>query len=265
MSNDVHAQLVPNSEISIISLSPNHSKSTNLNPDYYACFKNELIFGCQDMTLREAKLLRIVISQILSDENEMKPYKIKLTELAKILNLQPSSLRRDAEKMCDNLHKRVITIKNDDDTWEKYNWLSHSRYDGTYIHIKLSDDLKPFLLQLKNNFTKIQLRETIPFSSYYGLRIYEMIKSEWNRRLKTIKSVMFYIDDLRKLFDLNGRLKTFSHFKNCVIIPAVESINNNEQALFTVDADYITEHGKTVKAVNFFIYPRQTGSLEDIL
>lgn len=223
---------------------------------FYACFRNDLINARQTSTLREAKLLRIVISQVLQDATDFKTYKIKVKDLAKMLDLDPSSMYRDAKKLCEGLHKRVLYIENSKGEWEMLNWISHSCYKDSYIQISLSEQLRPYLLQLERDFTKIQVREFVKFSSFYGLRIYECLKSEWKRRYMKVTKFKFDIQRLRTLLDGENKLTTFSHFKQRALIPAVESINNNEAALFDVEMEFITGYKKAVTDVVFKIKPR---------
>lgn len=234
------------------------SEEVDRTKSFYACFRNDLINARQTSTLREAKLLRIVISQVLQDATDFKNYKIKVKDLAKMLDLDPSSMYRDAKKICEGLHKRYISIERPDGTWEMFNWVSRSYYDKSYIHISLSDDLKPFLLQLERDFTKIQVQEFVKFSSFYGLRIYECLKSEWKRRYMKVTKFKFDVQHLRLLLDGENKLTTFSHFKQRALVPAVDSINNNDSALFDVEMELVTGYKKAVTHVIFHITPRKS-------
>lgn len=230
---------------------------------FYACFRNDIITAKQTSTIREAKLLRIVISQILQDATDFKNYKIKVTDLAKILDLDSSSLYRDARKLCEGLHKRYLSIDKGNGEWEMLSWVSRSYYKDSYIHICLSEDLKPYLLQLKKDFTKIQVQEFVKFSSFYGLRVYECLKSEWKRHRMRQTKFKFDVSVLRAILDGENKLKTYSHLKQRALIPAIEAINSNEATQFTVEMDTVTGYKKAVTAVIFKITPRSKDDHED--
>lgn len=58
-------------------------------------------------------------------------------------------------------------------------WISKARIvskSGT-IELKLDDDLAPYLLQLKKNFTAYSLYNIMGMKSKYSPRLYELIKS----------------------------------------------------------------------------------------
>jgi len=224
--------------------------------DFWVCFKNEFVSAKQTPGLREAKLLRVVISQVLSDAKDFKSYKVRIKDLAKLMNIKPSSLYRDVKELCENLHKRIISIERPDGTWETFNWVQLSFYDGEYIHIMLSDQLKPYLLDLQYNFTRVQMREIAEFSSLYGLRIYEMIKSEWTRRKKKPRKFTFSIARLRIVLDIGSKLTYWSHFKTRVIVAAVDSINSNPAAWFSIVDTSYTKTGKEITEVTFTIDPK---------
>lgn len=263
-----------NTDIAVIDSNDNNvvevidaSNGALLRDDFYACFKNDLVKARQTTTLREAKLLRIIISQVVEDATDFKTFKVKAADLAELLELKSSSIYRDAKKICESLHTKYISIQNEDGTWENFNWICHSYYDNAYIHITLSDQLKPYLLNLDANFTKVKVKEIIKFNSFYGLRIYEMLKSEWDRRYHNVNNFKYKVAYLRQILDGEKKLKTFSHFKERVLVPAVDSINNNPYALFSVSIKYDTGYKRAVEYVTFTISPRNDNSnaLETIL
>lgn len=253
--NDLEIAFIDNKQLVEIENAPTE---VLMRDDFYACFKNDLVKSRQTTTLREAKLLRIIISQVVNDATDFKTFKVKVSDLAELLELKPSSLYRDAKKICENLHTKYISIQNPDGTWENFNWICHSYYDNAYIHITLSDQLKPYLLNLDADFTKIQVKEIIKFNSFYGLRIYEILKSEWNRRYQKVVRFKYKIDYLRQMLDSEKKYRSYPHFKERVLVAAIDSINSNPNVLFDVSADYVLGYKKAVDSVIFNIKPRTT-------
>ena len=84
--------------------------------------------------------------------------------------------------------------------------------------------MKPFLLQLKSNFTKYELYWTLNFKSKYTIRLYELIKSiHFNETEEFRKD--YTLDELRRLLDAEN-YKLFADFKRRVLVPSIEEINH---------------------------------------
>lgn len=105
-------------------------------------------------------------------------------------------------------------------------WIERPFFDvnsGT-IQIKLDSLLKPYLLQLKDNFTQYELLWTLNFKSKYTIRLYELVKSIHFDDLAAYDTTLG-LDELKRMLDA-GKYKTYKDFKVRVLIPAVKEIND---------------------------------------
>ena len=83
--------------------------------------------------------------------------------------------------------------------------------------------MKPFLLQLKENFTSYELIFTLKFSSKYSIRLYELICSIHYHDLETYKR-NYGLDELRQLLGAEN-YTTWQALKERVLVPAMNEIN----------------------------------------
>ena len=83
--------------------------------------------------------------------------------------------------------------------------------------------MKPYLLQLKKNFTTYELIFTLRFRSKYSIRLYELISSIHYHTLESYTR-KYTIDELRQLMGATT-YKTWQTFKTRALIPAVNEIN----------------------------------------
>ena len=93
--------------------------------------------------------------------------------------------------------------------------------------------MKPYLLQLKENFTRYELIYTLYFKSKYTIRLYELVNSIHYRELEEYRSV-FSLEELRKA--LGGETYTeYRDFKRRVLDVAVNEINahSDKQVSYT--------------------------------
>lgn len=142
---------------------------------------NSMILGRQDLTLNEAKLVRIAIMQILAHDMDFSPYKITPSEFAMMVgNSDPKNVYHRAADICDSLLKKQLEVVGNAGKWLKINWVSYCVYDTIQkeIHIKLNEDLKPFLIGLveKGLYTQYEGQYALSMSSVYALRLYELIE-----------------------------------------------------------------------------------------
>jgi len=73
------------------------------NKNFYVVMDNKLIKGKQDLSLQEAKILHLVITQIVKEDNDFKTFNCRISELADFLQIDSSNLYRDIRNICLSL------------------------------------------------------------------------------------------------------------------------------------------------------------------
>ena len=141
---------------------------------------NILLKGRQNLNLNQARLVRLLIAQIIANDVEFKPYEVSINEFSKIIgNESGSNLYKRAKSFCDDLQTKRVSIHLPDGSWQSIVWVPTCSYDAhsKKIKIRLNDDLKPYLLNLveQGYYTQYVLENVMYFISVYALRIYELI------------------------------------------------------------------------------------------
>lgn len=175
------------------------NKKLKLDENYFSVCANALIKANQKMTLREMQLIQIAISQICKEDTELFTYTTTAVELARFLGVSRQSIYKDYAEITRKLLKNIITIDYED-TVKSFQWLSYAEYNrkNHTITIKLHDELKPFLLGLNKLYTQIDLNTIIKFKSYYALRLYQLLLSEYGQSKKT--TFKMSIDEIRNFY-----------------------------------------------------------------
>jgi plasmid replication initiation protein len=119
--------------------------------------------------------------------------------------------------------------------------------NGT-IKIKINEYMRPFLVQLKDHFTKYELFYTLAMRNKYSLRMYELLKSYEN-----LQKRVFDFHELSKL--LFAESYEFYDFKRRVLEPAIKEIN--EYSDITVIHEYIKKE-RGFYDIEFIIKPKPT-------
>lgn len=181
------------------------SNELSYNKDYTVAIANSLIKGRQAMTLTESRLLYIAISQVVKQDKEFKTYTTTIPELARFLEVPSENLYRDIKKICKSLMKRQVEIQQSENKWELFQWISSCKYDNGTLTIKLSDEIKPYLIALEKYYSQYMLGTLISFRSYYTSRLYQLILCELREKNVSEIDITFTVEDLREFFQIDKK------------------------------------------------------------
>ena len=211
----------------------NNAEPMCLNTDYYVAMANKLISGKSSLDVKSAKLIRTTIMQIKKDDTEIYPYEISIKQFAELIDLKSTSdLYRDVKKTCEELLKQIVVIGDKNDpkkAWKAFQWVSYCEYRDGYVYIKLNEELKPYLVGLKQYYTQYHLQNILVMKSAYSIRIYELIMMELKNtspRPGNPLEITIMMDVLRRATDTEKKLLKSNDFKKRVIDPAQKEINN---------------------------------------
>lgn len=225
------------------------------NKEHYTVMANDIIKGKQSMTMQQARFLRLLVTQVVKQDEDLKTYKCRILELAKFLGVDSSNLYREARKFCDDLLglKIYVGTENPKDPWKIFQWVQLAEYDGFgNITVKLSEQIKPYVIELEKWFTQYKLGNILAMSSFYSIRLYELIKCQDGVTRAEKDFHEFTVEYLRQYFCCEKKYKRVSQFKEKVIDTAVKEINDKSD--IRIDVEYI-KTSRTITAVRFYVHP----------
>ena len=190
------------------------------NKEYNVIQANELVRSKQDdLTLLEAKLIRLAIAQVLKQDTDLKTYTCNVARLAEFLGISRQNIYKEVQYMSLNLMKKNIFIRNREQKQGKQNykifhWIDYIEYKDGDITFKLSEHLKPYLVGLNELFTSYSYEEILRLPTNYAIRLYELLYSYANLSLQkdhhaiifngeqiAEDEVLFTIEQLREYFN----------------------------------------------------------------
>lgn len=172
-------------------------------------------------------------------------------EFSEVFNTDLSNSYKLLHKACKKLMKTSIVLEKIElnEIWE-INICSTAKYNKEEgrITVKFTDDIMPYLAQVRKRFILYNLKEIANFGSLYTTRLYELIQ-EFQETGWMLKSV----DQLRKIFAVgDNKLKLYGNFKAKILNHACREINAN----YDIDLRFKEEkEGRKVVAVKFFFKP----------
>lgn len=203
----------------------------------------------------QQKIILYIISQITPLDEDLKLYQFKITEFCKVCGIEPKG---DIYAMIKSQIKSIsdkslwIELENGKETLLR--WIEKPYIDernGT-IEIKLDEDMKPYLLQLKEKFTEYELIYTLNFKSKYSIRIYELLKSIHFKKLSPYTQI-YPIEKFQKIVD--SSYTDFKDFHTRVLKPAYKEINLYSDISF--DYELIKE-GRKITKIKIIVKTKET-------
>jgi len=173
---------------------------------------NDLISGKYNWTVNEIKIVLKSISSLKSESDLT--FKISKNDLVKLLSDNNYS-NRDLKNLSRRLYSKIFEIqgKNKED-WTLLSWFSKLEYKNGIFFIKFNEEMKPYLFNLKKNFTKFNLQNILPMKSNYSMRIYQLLK-----QYQKIGYRNFTLDKLREILKIPDSY-LYANIKNTVILKA---------------------------------------------
>lgn len=200
------------------------------DPEYFVVAANDFIRGRQRMTLREAQLFYIAVAQVVQEDKDFKTYTTTVPALAKFMGVSPQNLYRDLNDICKSLIQRYVEIKTGGDNskraWSLFNLVSRADFNGKTLTLRLSDDIKPFLLNLSSFYTQSRLKVLCSFSSYYAVRLYQLLVCDMGQSQGEKEVWSFSCDELREFFQVGKKQYALNrNLINKTIKVAIDEIN----------------------------------------
>lgn len=220
---------------------------------------NELVNAVYRLSLVEAQLLHFCIAwarehQAGLDAN--KPLRLRVSDFAETFGLSTNHAYQQAKDALEGLYKRDLTLYAiDADTGLeeviRTRWLTRYSYvDGAGVmSVIFSIDVMKHITRLERAFTSYNLNEIAHFSSYYAVRLYELLMQFKDKGWRTVS-----IEDLRDAFGVSPtQYKLIAQFKRNTVDVAVAQINELTEWKVSYQNH---KHGVKITGLTFNIKPK---------
>ena len=214
--------------------------------------KNELIQNSfyKHLTLNDMKLLKLFISKINNNQTLFSDFYIINYKELDFINLHKSPQRYSLTlESLKRLSSTFISIENKKSIKTIgliQNNFTFNKYE-TQFCISFHNDLKDFLLILKEKFTSYDLEHIRKITSKSTLKLYEYLKSFNN----TLHLIELRLDTLKTILEVDlDDYKLYGNFKQKVLNKSINEINKYTD--LGVRMEEVKENRKVIKIVLIF-------------
>ena len=229
---------------------------------------NNLVESRYKFDIWETRFFLSVLTQIRRDDTEFQVYRIWYKDVIKAFGLKSGdsygSLREGAKGLMGksvqvNYEADGVKRKAELHLVRKIDYLQEGQKhveNHEYIDVTIEQEMKPLLLQLKNNFTAYDMRNVIKLG-VYSVRLYELLK-----QYESIGWRMMKVDEMKSMFQVEELYKLFGDFYRWVIAPAEKEINDHTDLLI-LRVEKIKE-GRRVVALRFTFRTKTADELNKV-
>lgn len=280
-----------NTQRSVLLMTSIAKKQTNLNEDERTvCSLNEiekrkvvehndLITSVAKMDKTPLKIFELAVSCIDTDkppkDNTIYLSKKELFTFFKVSDNDKHSRFKEAiEKMQKTAYFQIKEIKE-----KGYEMLSivpiptvkWNSYNDE-VMIRFNQDIIPYLIELKQNFTQYALSDVMELNSKYSIILYKWLCMYYNQyehystnggrrngQLEAYRNPLVSVQELRVLTDTVSDYKRFTHFETWILKKPLEEINAHTH--FNVSYEKIKK-GRSIDSIQFHVTKKQVAKNE---
>ncbi|NCB13045.1 MAG: RepB family plasmid replication initiator protein [Erysipelotrichia bacterium] len=213
----------------------------------------KLITARYKLSTVEQKLVLSIISLIRPTDSDFMNYQIPVSQFE---FLTSNDNARRLKKYCKDLMSKPLEIETERG-WTLFNWFAHIEYiknDGM-LECSVSPKLKPYLLELKENFKSYDLKYVLEMQSEYSIRIYELLKKSEKMGYLEIN-----LEELQDFLQVPESFKRYDNFKRKVL--QVTSIEIAKYSDIYFEFEEIKK-GKKVAILKFIIHKNKHNLIAD--
>lgn len=213
---------------------------------------NALTNARYEYTELQLDLLFFLLSKLRKDQQD-RVYELNIKDLSLLTGKKYNAAY--LHKATSDMGSRVFEVQTE--TRYRQLWM-FQRVDYLLgqgiIEIKLTEDITPYLFDLKENFTSYELASALRLTSKYAKRIYQYC-SQWKDQGETKKYDIQDFKQMLGLIDEKGKDKALrmSDFRESVLDVAVKQINEHTELHISYKLE---KRVRTYKNIVFTVKPQ---------
>lgn len=218
-----------------------------------------------NMSFWEFMIFGKMCSMIAPDDENFKEYTVYVKDLIQFLGISDGGMvyRYVLEAASRLLERRVIVSYKEDvgrrmvlETNLVTGFAKPEKViknEPLFIKLTFHPQLKPFLLELQKDFTKVDLRNYKFLRTGSSIRVYHLLKQYFGRRQYVVEVPL---DELKEMIGVSDKYELYGHFKSAILEESQKRLTQTTDISFTYKE---VKKGRKVVAVIFSIRENSAG------
>lgn len=221
------------------------------------------------LTPREMKLILYMASLIRPEDSDFETYLVPVTDIETVLKADEDkkhgSFYERLDDLLDSVTSKKITFPTDFvlegvRLRGHINWVAgavpKSNEDGVLcVEFGFSPQMKPFLLGLKERFTRFEWMEVARMKSSFSIRLFQMCKSYYYENIRHGRNEMTVaVKELKARLGIQDKYPDFRNFRRKVLDVAREEINDKTR--LTIELDF-SRKSRRITDITFVIHEKE--------
>jgi plasmid replication initiation protein len=224
------------------------------NPELVV-MKNPIINTKLDFTPLQMQIFLEMVAKIHPQDTDFNVLRLDVKEFAEKIGMDNAQIYDNIRVASRGMMKTIITINEQDGSdYTDLTLLTKSKYWSKkgYVELRFHEDLRPYLLQIKESqFIKYHIEATRHLKNYAFIKLYWLLIA-W----KSVKTKPFDLIWLKQTLELDGQYAAFKDFKKRVLEPARAAFIKYGEIYFDFEEIRATKSQRSaIIGVKFTILP----------
>ena len=148
--------------------------------DDYVLQAHAISRSAYSMPVMARRLLHLVMAQVQIRDGGIETLEMSVGDIVRALGLSDQGNRyEEVRAAVEGLMERVLEV-SEPDGWVKFHWVDTARYvkSRDAIKLKVSDELLPFVLEVKDMWRVISIRDMNQLQGKHSYRIFELVMAD---------------------------------------------------------------------------------------
>ncbi|HJO93411.1 MAG TPA: replication initiation protein [Victivallales bacterium] len=224
-------------------------------------FANLFIQATADLSILARKLLIGITQKVQYKkiDNFSGELAFNAKDIFDLVEKRTSQLRylKDAIIELQNMKFTVRPSENPKD-WHVFTYLTEGKYIDGKLYITINPAMRPYILELKREYTKYDSINIKPITNKHSLRIFELMAQYANSPNQTR---VMEIKVLRKILGLENKYSKFPDFEKKVLKIAENELKERAAIYFSYELE---AHGRKYTHIKFNIHKKLAKSLDNL-